>query len=125
MGNGELKIRNGLSLDAGVKLVDKKDDVCKVYFYVSSGEEYSLLEVADGDYRLLFGIGKDWEPIREFFTRELSCSEFNRPAEFATSRVEKGSSIYQNYTVMEVTLHPVPGGNTRTHDIPGNEFTKY
>jgi hypothetical protein len=124
-GLGQLTIKNGLSLDAAVKLVDKRDKVCKAYFYVRAYDQFTLPGINEGDYRLLFGIGEDWDQATEFFTRNQAFSEFNKPMDFVTFQEQRGDSIYENYTVMEVTLHPVPGGNIKTHTISAMEFQKY
>jgi hypothetical protein len=124
-GRGQLTIKNGLSLDAAAKLIDKQNNLCKAYFYISSGSPFTLTGVPDGNYRLLFGIGEDWDQATEFFTRNQAFSEFNKPMDFVTFQEQRGDSIYKNYTVMEVPPHPVPGGNIRTHSISEKEFQQY
>jgi hypothetical protein len=124
-GRGELTIKNGLSLDAAAKLIDKQEDKCKVYFYICAYGQFTLSGINHGDYRLLFGIGADWDQATELFTRDQAFSEFNKPMTFVTSQEQHGDSIYENYKVMEVTLHPVPGGNIKTHTISAKEFQKY
>jgi hypothetical protein len=68
-GSGQLTIKNGLSLDAAAKLIDKQNNLCKAYFYISSESPFTLTGVPDGNYRLLFGIGEDWDSSTLFFTR--------------------------------------------------------
>jgi hypothetical protein len=44
---------------------------------------------------------------------------------FTTFEEKRELSVYEKYTTIEVTLHPVPGGNIRTHSISGKEFQQY
>jgi hypothetical protein len=124
-GQGTLTVKNGLASDAAAKLVNKRDNVCEAYFYVCANDQFTLSGINEGDYRLLFGIGEDWDQSTEFFTRNQAVSEFNKPMDFETFKEQRGNAIYTNWTVMEVTLHPVPGGNIKTHTVSAEEFQKY
>jgi hypothetical protein len=124
-GRGQLPIKNGLSLDAAAKLIDKQNNLCKAYFYISSESPFTLTGVPDGNYQLLFGIGEDWDSSTLFFTRSQVFSEFDKPMFLTTFEEKRELSVYEKYTTIEVTLHPVPGGNIRTYSISGKEFQQY
>jgi ribosomal protein S27AE len=124
-GLGELTIINGLPKDAAAKLIDKSDGLCKAYFYITSENQFTLTGINDGNYRLIFGIGEDWDSATQFFTRNQTFSEFDKPMKFATYNERIGDSIDKKYTLLEVTLHPVLGGNIKTYTISEKEFLKY
>jgi hypothetical protein len=124
-GLGKLKINNGLSYDAAAKLIDRKNEKCVAYFYVTAGSVHTITGVPDGDYRLLFVVGEDWDNQAQLFTRPTGVSEFNKRLDFETRRRYEGDYVYQEHSVMEMTLHPVPGGNVKTHSISLEDFKKY
>ena len=124
-GSGKLKIDNGLSYDAAAKLVDPQTGHCVAYFYVSSGDVYTLLGIPNGNYRLLFGIGEDWDNTKGSFLRLRGISEFSERLLFETRKKYEGGDVYQEYTVLQMTLHSVPDGNARTHTVSSAEFEKY
>jgi hypothetical protein len=124
-GSGKLEINNGLSLDAVAKLIDPQTDQCAAYFYISAGAVYTLSHIPDGDYRLLFATGEDWDASRVFFSRPKGVSEFSKRLSFETRKRYQGNYVYQEYSVMELTLHPVPQGTAKTHKVSMTEFQKY
>jgi len=124
-GLGQLEINNGLSWDAVAKLIDTQTDRSIAYFYISAGAVYALPRIPDGNYRLLFAVGEDWDSAKRFFSRPKGVSEFNKKLLFKTRQRYEGDGVYQEYSVMQMTLHPVPQGNARTHKVSVTEFEKY
>ncbi len=124
-GSGRLTIKNGLDRDAAAKVIDKKRDVCIAYYYIKARSNSTLNGIGDGEYRLLFVTGQDWDQTRECFTREVAFSEFNRLMLYETREQIRDERVSQQYTIIEVTLHPVPGGNVRTSTISSEFFNKY
>lgn len=121
-GRSLLTVRNGLSLDAVAKLIDVRDNICKAYFYVSSGNEFKLEGIQPGAYRLKFCVGEDWDDSRQHFSRNQGFSEFDRPLFFVENEVKNGNQTYYNYTTMVTTLNPVLNGNAPTHSISETDF---
>jgi len=117
-----LTVRNGLSLDAVVKLVDTKDNTCKAYFYVSSGNEFKIEGFHAGTYRLKFFVGEDWDSTKQRFSRSQIFSEFDRPMFFTENEMRYGDKINYNFTTMAVTINPVINGNAPTHSITESDF---
>jgi len=128
-GNGSLTVVNGLDRDAVAKLVDRANNICQAFFYIAANSAFTMPGIPDGDYRLLFGTGSDWDDATGFFTRNRACSEFNKPVDFETStRTERrgwDTYVVTYYSENSITLHPVPDGNARTHDVSESEFQKY
>jgi curved DNA-binding protein CbpA len=124
-GNGKLTIKNGLDRDAAAKVIDKRKDVCIAYFYIETKSNSTLNGIGDGDYRLLFVTGLDWDQRQECFTREVAFSEFDRTMLYETREQIRGEEIFQKHTIIEVTLHRVAGGNVKTSKISSDDFNKY
>lgn len=116
-GSGQIEINNGLSYDAIAKLVVPKTQLCVAYFYISAGAVHTLTNIPDGNYRLLFATGEDWDSTKAFFLRPRGVSEFSKRLSFETRRRYEGNYVYDEYTVMKLTLHPVPQGNAKTHNV--------
>ena len=117
-----LTVRNGFSLDAVVKLVDTRDNSCKAYFYISSGNEFKIEGFHAGTYRLKFFVGEDWDSTEQHFSRNQRFSEFDRPMFFTENEMRYGDQIKYNYTTMAVTINPVINGNAPTHSITESDF---
>jgi hypothetical protein len=124
-GLGKLTVKNGLITDAVAKLIDAQKGRCKAFFYISSGNQFTFTNIDDGRYRLFFGTGVDWDQNNKFFRYNKSFSEFEKLMIFETIEESNQFSVKTNYTVMEVTLHPVFQGNIRTNTISEEEFKKY
>jgi hypothetical protein len=125
VGSGQLEINNGLSYDAVAKLVVPQTEQCVAYFYISAGALHTLANIPDGEYRLLFATGEDWDGEKAFFSRPKGVSEFSKRLSFETRRRYEGNYVYDEYSVMTLTLHPVPQGNAKTHAVSMKEFEKY
>ncbi len=125
-GNGELTVINGLRTDATAKLIDRRDNTCIAHFGISATDTFKLTNLPDGDYKLLFAVGEDWDFDSKRFTCKRRASEFDKPLDFNTSTRSVGAAGYEvEYKVHEITLNPVPDGNVTTHDISESEFDKY
>lgn len=124
-GMGQLTVKNGLSIDAAAKLISKRDNSLLAFFTIASFNQFTLEGVNDGNYRLIFCIGEDWDQDRAVFTRPKGCSEFEQPMTFTTTSEYRSRAVFKRYSILEVTLNPVPGGNIRTHRLSQQEFEKY
>ena len=124
-GEGELKINNGSSTDAVAKLVDPQTDRCVASVYICARAVYTLKGIPDGNYRLLFGLGEDWDNAKSFFSRPQGASEFSDMLPFTTESRSDGNYIHHKSPIWRVTLNPVLGGNARTHTVSMTEFDKY
>jgi hypothetical protein len=124
-GNGKLTIKNGLDRDAAAKVIDKRKDVCIAYFYIKAKSNSILNGIDDGEYRLLFVTGLDWDQRQECFAREVTFSEFDRTMLYETKEQIRGEEVFKEHTIIEVTLHRVAGGNVRTSRISSDNFNKY
>ena len=124
-GGGKLTVKNGLDRDAALKVIDKRKNVCIAYFYARARSNATVKEIEDGDYRLLFVTGVDWDQGRGCFTREVAFSEFDRSMLYETREQVRDEGVFEEYTIIEVTLHRVSGGNVRTSKMSPEDFNKY
>lgn len=124
-GLGELTIKNGTDSNAFIKLVNTAIDKKVIDVYISSKNQYTIKNISDGTYRVLFATGKDWDAVNERFLEDATQSEFEKALNFQTGEKQTFNSIETSYSVFELTLHAVVGGTAKTHSIPEAEFAKY
>lgn len=124
-GLGELTIKNGTDDDAFIKLVSTEIDKKVVDVYISSKNQYTIKNISDGAYKVLFSIGKDWDVVNGKFLEDATQSEFEKTLNYLTKDERSFNSINTKYTVFELTLNPVVGGTAKTRSVQETEFAKY
>lgn len=112
-GDGSLKVSNGTSRDAYLKLVDPASRKLVTAFYVKSKSDFTLKQIPDGKYQILFMSGEDWDAKAQSFTRNRSLQKFDQLLDFKTMQVEDQI----RYMAFDLTLNPVPGGNATTSGL--------
>jgi hypothetical protein len=121
MGGGSLKISNGTSREAYVKLVEPSSHTLVGALYVKANSASTLDQIPDGTYQVLFVLGEGWKPNTQSFTKNKRFAKFDKSLNFTT--VQLGNSI--QYRVFQITLHPVAGGKARTSGVNEQEFNRY
>lgn len=116
-GRGELKIDNGTSLDAIAKLVNIKTNKSVITVYVKANNVYNISKITDGDYKLFFNLGNDWNDEIKAFSVNSSYEVFEEKFDYVTTESE--------YSTFSVTLNPVINGNAETNNVTPNEFGGY
>jgi len=114
-GEGELQIKNGTSLDAVAKLIRGGTSVLTVY--IKANNTYTMRDISDGTYWLAFTQGLDWDSTAQKFRYNVQYSAFDETFAFITTS--------RQYTIFEVTLHPVVGGTAQTSNIDPQQFDAY
>jgi hypothetical protein len=118
---GSLKVSNGTNRDAYVKLIEPNFQQLVAAFFVKSNSSYTLNPIPDGTYRVLFALGKNWNPGTQSFAQSKSFAKFDKPLSFTTTQLGNGIQ----YKVFQITLHPVVGGKARTSGVNEQEFKRY
>lgn len=114
-GEGELKIDNGLDLDAVAILSfvrEPKNPLIAVY--IRASDTFTITGIKDDAYILYFSIGESWDEKSKTFLEKVSYEQFGNQFDFVTTLEE--------YTTWEVTLNPVFGGEADTFSISENNF---
>jgi hypothetical protein len=111
-GSSQLRVENGSSLDATVKVVS--DDSIVRHIFVRAGESATAYSMPPGSFRLLVSQGKIWDPETQRFQCNRRAFEFVEGAEFSESAAE--------YSVLSITLQPVPNGRAQTKTITADAF---
>lgn len=124
-GLGELKIQNGTSLDAIAKLVNTTINKSVFTVYIKANSTYTISKVKDGNYRLFFNLGNDWDTDIKAFTVNSGYEVFEELFNFTTIEYEDGDYIRTRYSTFEVTLNPIIGGNAETKNVNPVEFADY
>jgi hypothetical protein len=90
-------------------------------FHVQSNSSYTLEQIPDGTYQVLFELGLGWNPQTQGFSQNKSFARFDELLEYTT--VQFGNQI--QYRAFEVTLHTVLDGNASTSNVSEQEFKSY
>ena len=119
-GLGILSISNGSGSDAVVKLISNSGK--KVYsVYIRTNNSYSIKNIEDGIYRVLFSFGADWDSDQKKFLVNPNAEAFDDVFNFQTIDDQDGSQ-YKEY---DITLNAVVGGKATTNPIDPSVFDKY
>ncbi len=124
-GLGQLKIKNGTSNDAVAKLVNLTTRRSVLTVYIRRNSNLNLSKIRDGNYRLYFVLGRRYDAEQNIFMDNCSFSVFEEAFDFNTYSYNVSDGVETNYSVFEVTLHPVVGGTARTSSVSKNEFLSF
>ncbi|MBW6434937.1 hypothetical protein KZ829_14435 [Actinoplanes hulinensis] len=111
-GSGQLKIDNGDAVDTVVKLVKVGSKKPTVAVYIRGNKKVTTGRIKDGTYQVFLASGVDWDGKR--FTRECAFSKFDDSLKFTTTS--------RQYTIWELSLKEVLGGNASSSDVDPDEF---
>ncbi|MCX6013286.1 MAG: hypothetical protein NTV30_07750 [Chloroflexi bacterium] len=124
-GRGELEIKNGTSDSAVAKLVNNITNKSIATVFIEANSNYTLKNISDGSYKLVFNLGHDWDTISKKFTINSSYAVFEDSFDFRTYATDGGNYTDTHYATYEITLNPVIGGTAKTNDINPDEFSNY
>jgi curved DNA-binding protein CbpA len=124
-GHGTLKISNGCPAHSVIKLVDTSTDHSVFVAFVRANSVYTIKDIPDGRYRLLFATGHGWDDVDGRFRDREGSSAFEQPLVYRTEKRNEADRVYSYSHTMEVTLNPVTGGNARTDNISTKDFENY
>jgi len=120
-GLGRLKVENGTSLDAVVRLARSDDNQAAIWFYVCSNATTTIDKIEPGTYDLTYTMGLDWDDDANEFVQQASYNIFERQVTYFERTDTGNSTVYKS---VSVTLQPVPSGNVRTRTISRKDFLK-
>ncbi len=111
-GKGELLIKNGTDGD-GVVVLAESEDKPVMAAYLRAGASYRMLGIANGNYQLFFSTGNSWDGNDKRFTENVKYQRFEDEFPY--------QSTLTQYTIWEVTLCPILGGNAATERVGPNQ----
>ncbi|MGB9178408.1 MAG: hypothetical protein WCB68_04100, partial [Pyrinomonadaceae bacterium] len=117
-GRGVLRISNGTSSDAIAKLVDSATNKTRRLVYIQASSNGTISGIETGDYILKFSLGTGYVKDEGRFLYSQSYSKFDDILDFREYRTDDGI----RYSIFEVTLNPVIGGNAQTSPISAADF---
>jgi hypothetical protein len=112
-GFGELTVKNGNDRD-GMIVLTALDDQPVLAAYIRAEDSLLMDDIPDGVYRLYYSQGKAWDAARMHFTEDVSQRRFEESLGFTTTATE--------YSIWEVTLYQVAGGNASTEPVDPGDF---
>ncbi|WP_052672516.1 hypothetical protein [Aliterella atlantica] len=121
IGGGSLKVSNGTSSDAYVKLVEPRSSTLVGSLYVKANSASTLDQIPDGTYQVLFVLGEGWNPNAQSFKKNKRFAKFDKLLNFTTTQL----SNEIRYRAFRITLNPVVSGNTTTSRVNEREFDRY
>ncbi len=121
-GLGELTIKNGTSNDAVTKLVSTSTRKSILTIYIRRNSNFTIKKISDGNYKLYFVVGRHYDKDTNIFLQDCSFSVFEDDFFFTTQEYHLTDKIKTEYSVFEITLHPVIGGSAKTVKITKYEF---
>lgn len=120
-GGGSLQVSNGTNRDAYIKLVEPRSGTLVAAFYVKLNSSFTLEQIPDGTYEVIFVLGEDWDSKAQSFTKSKSFTKFDKSLNFTTTQL----SNEIHYRAFRITLNPVSEGNTTTSRVSEKEFERY
>ena len=120
-GNAKLTIKNGGNSDAIICLFSISDDRTIRNEYVRKNSNFTMSNIAQGNYSIRVFYGNDWNPNLENscgtkgnFESDVNFAEFDGTEYFEDN--ERG------YTNATITLYTVAGGNASSSAIDQSKF---
>ncbi|MEV6983636.1 hypothetical protein AB0M95_20605 [Sphaerisporangium sp. NPDC051017] len=117
-GLGRLTVKNGGSFDTVLSMVRGKSVVTR--FYIRKKKSVTINGVPDGNYKVYYTSGADWEKGSRLFTRDCVFKRFDRSLSFRTVR---GATVIQR-TIWTISLQSVLGGNATSSEVDPDEFPR-
>lgn len=94
IGHGTLTVDNGTERDAVIKVLDEQNTRIVVAFYVRGGTKASIHKLPDGNFRVFYALGKDWDSTGKTFTRDKAFGRFENELNFVTTeRIQDNCDI--------------------------------
>lgn len=124
-GLGKLDIDNGTDSDAVAKLVNTLNNKSVFTVYIKANSKYTISNVRDNVYELVFSMGSDWDKTTKKFLVNSGYEKFDDSFDFTTNRYSDGEYEHTQYTHFNVTLNPVVNGSAKTSEVNPAEFDNY
>ncbi|SEH00076.1 hypothetical protein SAMN05444920_11555 [Nonomuraea solani] len=115
-GRSSLEIDNGSTRDAVVTVMKGGSKTMSVY--VRRKTKFKVRGVRDGNYKIYFTHGVDWDGKTKAFTRNCSFERFQKTVKFKTTFTAT-QILWHDW---RITLHAITGGNARTSPVDPDDF---
>ncbi|MBF8192940.1 hypothetical protein ITP53_46150 [Nonomuraea sp. K274] len=115
-GRSSLEIDNGGASDAVITVMRGGSKAFSVY--VRKKTKFKVKGVRDGNYKIYFTHGVDWDAKSRAFTRDCSFERFQKTVTFKTTF----TATQIRWHDWRITLHAISGGNARTSQVDPEDF---
>lgn len=113
-GSGQLKIKNGGAGDAVVSIVAGNSTKPAIVVSVRGKQNFTVRGIRDGSYRIFLTTGTDWDPAAKTFSRDCAFERFDDTFKFQTTST--------TFTIWEITVQAVTGGNATATSVSPEDF---
>jgi len=124
-GYGNLEISNGTNHDAVAKLVSVITDKSVFNVYIKAKSTYTITDINDGNYKLVFNLGNNWDELNKKFLVGNSYEMFEEFFNYYTTVSQEGDYERTRYKTFKVTLNPVLNGDAKTNPVNPDTFNNY
>ncbi|TMR90908.1 hypothetical protein [Nonomuraea basaltis] len=115
-GRSSLEIDNGATRDAVVTVMRGGSKAFSIY--VRKKAKFKVRGVRDGNYKIYFTHGVDWDGKSKAFSRECSFERFQKTVKFKTTF----TATQIRWHDWRLTLHAISGGNAPTSTVDPDDF---
>lgn len=115
-GRGKLRADNGTDRD-GIVIVADPSGNAQLVAYLRAGVTFTMAGIPDGAHRIYIATGDCWDARSNSFASNQTATEFYEPLSFKTTR--------DRYTVWDITLHSVEGGEGVVREVPAEELPAF
>lgn len=122
---GGLSVHNGTTSNSIIKIISLATDKKAGSFFVRANGFFTMKEIPDGGYRLIFCFGGSEVVGVDKFKNPTGSFEFDNHLNFKVEKVSTTEGITTYTNNFRVTLHEVNNGNAKKHTISVAEFDKY
>jgi hypothetical protein len=112
-GAGQLKIKNGGGADGVVSIVAGNGKPA-IVVYVRGKQNFTVRGIRDGSYHVFLSTGSDWDAAAKTFSRDCAFERFDDAFKFRTTST--------TYTIWEITVQAVSGGNATATSVSPDDF---
>jgi hypothetical protein len=122
-GDGTLTLDNNGTSDAAIKIITANTGVLVSYIYISANNSSTINNISDGNYKILFESGNDWDG--QEFLQNQDYESFDDSLEYTTTKYSDAEYDHTRYTTYQLTLSAVVDGNAQTSSNNQSIFDQY
>ena len=122
---GELLIENWTNSDHVIKLVHNYIDKSIYTVYIKANSEYTIKNISNWVYKLLFHSWEDWNETVKWFNKNGTPQMFEDFFRYETTQEHSNDYVRDINTSWSITLHPVASWDAQTDFVSIDEFARY
>lgn len=98
-GRGVLTIDDSGGQDAEVKVISIGEGIVVRHVFLQSGRTVTLTKLRQGDYKVRFALGTNWDTVRSVFARSQHYFEFGEYLGYEETKLSDGVQYFHHTTL--------------------------